>query len=218
MDNYKLQISESMITMLNKAVKNKDEKVAKQIISKYFNDPKLVNRFLTALFSGKKEKITIKEMVLWMLDGNVAKIDEAINEETAYQAFFKKALKKFGVEEPDELSGDKEKEFYNYIDKNWKADDEKPELNEAVNISREVDRIAKMTDINDHIGALISGAKVLKHKKLETIFNAIADIQKAEGSLNSELGKLRDMYYKELMKYAKRKLSSTDYDSFYNAY
>jgi len=218
MDNYKLQISESMITMLNKAVKNKDEKVAKQIISKYFNDPKLVNRFLAALFSGKKEKITIKEMVLWMLDGNVAKIDEAINEETAYQAFFKKALKKFGVEEPDELSGDKEKEFYNYIDKNWKADDEKPELNEAVNISREVDRIAKMTDRNDHIGALISGAKVLKHKKLETIFNAIADIQKAEGSLNSELGKLRDMYYKELMKYAKRKLSSTDYDSFHSAY
>jgi len=42
----------------------------------------------------------------------------------AYQAFFKKALKKFGVDEPDQLSGDKKKEFFNYVDKNWKADNE----------------------------------------------------------------------------------------------
>lgn len=42
----------------------------------------------------------------------------------AYQKFFKAALKKFGVDEPDQLKGDKEKEFYDYIDKNWKADKE----------------------------------------------------------------------------------------------
>ena len=38
-----------------------------------------------------------------------------------YEAFFKAALKKFKVSEPDELEGKKEKEFYDYIDKNWKA-------------------------------------------------------------------------------------------------
>jgi len=42
----------------------------------------------------------------------------------AYTKFFNKALKKFGVDSPAELKGDKEKEFYDYVDKNWKADDE----------------------------------------------------------------------------------------------
>ena len=35
------------------------------------------------------------------------------------------ALKKFGVTQPDQLEGDKKKEFYDYIDKNWKSDKEK---------------------------------------------------------------------------------------------
>ena len=49
---------------------------------------------------------------------------EASGDKAAYQKFFKAALKKFGVSSPDELKGDKEKEFYNYVDKNWKADHE----------------------------------------------------------------------------------------------
>lgn len=45
----------------------------------------------------------------------------------AYQKFFQGMLKKFGVKSPAELSGDKEKEFYDAIDAGWKADDEKKE-------------------------------------------------------------------------------------------
>ena len=41
-----------------------------------------------------------------------------------YQKFFMAALKKFGVSEPDELDDDKKKEFYNYVDANWKGDNE----------------------------------------------------------------------------------------------
>ncbi len=41
-----------------------------------------------------------------------------------YEKFFNAAMKKFGVSSPAELKGDKEKEFYNYIDKNWKGDHE----------------------------------------------------------------------------------------------
>lgn len=44
-----------------------------------------------------------------------------------YQKFFQGMLKKFGVKSPAELSGDKEKEFYDAIDAGWKADDEKKE-------------------------------------------------------------------------------------------
>jgi phage FluMu protein Com len=45
----------------------------------------------------------------------------------AYQKFFQATLKKFGVTEPDQLKGDKKKEFFDAIDKGWKADNEKPE-------------------------------------------------------------------------------------------
>ena len=45
-------------------------------------------------------------------------------DKAAYQKFFNSALKKFGVSSPDELKGDKKKEFFDYVDKNWKADHE----------------------------------------------------------------------------------------------
>ena len=41
-----------------------------------------------------------------------------------YQAFFKKALKKFGAESPADLDDEKKKEFFNYIDKNYKGENE----------------------------------------------------------------------------------------------
>ena len=53
-------------------------------------------------------------------------------EDSEYQEFFQKCLKKFGVESPAELEGDaKKKEFFDYVDQNWKGDNEKAEGTEA---------------------------------------------------------------------------------------
>lgn len=41
-----------------------------------------------------------------------------------YQRFFQAALKKFGVKSPAELDGAKKKEFFDYVDKNYEADNE----------------------------------------------------------------------------------------------
>ena len=49
--------------------------------------------------------------------------DEITEEDTKYAKFFKGALKKFGVSSPAEL-GDKKKEFFNYVDKNYSAENE----------------------------------------------------------------------------------------------
>ena len=51
------------------------------------------------------------------------KDDEITEEDTRYAKFFKGALKKFGVSTPAEL-GDKKKEFFNYVDKNYSAENE----------------------------------------------------------------------------------------------
>ena len=42
--------------------------------------------------------------------------------EGEYEEFFQRAMKKFGISSPDELKDDdKKKEFFNYVDKNYKA-------------------------------------------------------------------------------------------------
>ena len=58
-------------------------------------------------------------------------VEEAVTisaEETAkqkkYQDFFKKALAKFGAKSPQDLDKEKRAEFFDYIDKNYEADDE----------------------------------------------------------------------------------------------
>ena len=47
--------------------------------------------------------------------------EELSPKQKKYQAFFKKALKKFGVESPAELDDKKKKEFFDYVDKNYDA-------------------------------------------------------------------------------------------------
>jgi hypothetical protein len=49
--------------------------------------------------------------------------DEITEQDTKYAKFFRGALKKFGVDSPAEL-GDKKKEFFNYVDKNYDAENE----------------------------------------------------------------------------------------------
>lgn len=49
---------------------------------------------------------------------------EESDKQKKYKLFFDKALKKFGVKSPAELKGDKKKEFFDYVDKNYEADNE----------------------------------------------------------------------------------------------
>ena len=51
-------------------------------------------------------------------------IKRVYKEETEYQAFFNKAMKKFGISSPDELEGEKKDKFFNYVDANWKGETE----------------------------------------------------------------------------------------------
>ena len=67
-------------------------------------------------------------------------IEEKTGDKEAYQKFFNSALKKFGVKSPAELEDDKKKEFYDYIDKNWKGDHE-----EALKFAKE-SKVASILD------------------------------------------------------------------------
>ena len=45
-------------------------------------------------------------------------------QEGSYEDFFKSALKKWGVSEPDQLDDEEKSKFFNYIDANWSGENE----------------------------------------------------------------------------------------------
>ena len=66
---------------------------------------------------------------------------QSIDEEKKdYDAFFQKAMKKFGISSPADLKTDeKKKEFFNYVDKNFKAKKEEYEASDDVKLEEESD-------------------------------------------------------------------------------
>lgn len=58
----------------------------------------------------------------------IKKINKFLKEESKgaeYDAFFKKMLKKYGVESPDELSTDEKKKFFKEVEDGWTKEDPK---------------------------------------------------------------------------------------------
>ena len=69
-----------------------------------------------------------KEIIESKIEQKVmAKLEAESGDKEEYEKFFKAALKKFGVDSPAELDDAKKKEFFNYVDANWKGDNEKAE-------------------------------------------------------------------------------------------
>ena len=73
-----------------------------------------------------------------------------------YEDFFQATLKKFGVTSPAELDGEKKKEFFDYIDKNWKGDDEKKEeVKEGDCDSSKKKKTYEMKEIDEANGSFV---------------------------------------------------------------
>jgi hypothetical protein len=67
------------------------------------------------------------------------KNEELVDEDkAAYEKFFKSALKKFGVDSPADFKSDEEKKkFFDYVDKNYKGENEKAEeVKEQVSLAQ----------------------------------------------------------------------------------
>ena len=68
-----------------------------------------------------------------MVKAGLKNVKGADIKEGDYDAFFQKAMKKFGIKSPAELDDEKKKEFFNYVDKNYSAKNET--VNEGINSS-----------------------------------------------------------------------------------
>lgn len=52
------------------------------------------------------------------------KIENYLNEESAYQKFFNKKMKEAGFTSVKDMSPEEKKEFFNMIDREWKGEKE----------------------------------------------------------------------------------------------
>ena len=103
-------------------------------------------------------------------------IEEKGGDKEAYQKFFNSALKKFGVKSPAELEGDKKKEFFDYVDKNWTGDHEEAfEFAKKSKIDSMKEAIAKVWSFSEKVNKdkdedkEVSGNKTLTGKKAAVV-------------------------------------------------
>jgi ribosomal protein S21 len=106
--------------------------------SSYEEIGEVLNKYYKIQDNGTKLSEAIK-------NGNTTmKLMDLLKEETEYQKFFKSALDKFGAKSPNELEGDKKKEFFDYVDTNWDAGENETDVDESATESKNDKEIRKL--------------------------------------------------------------------------
>jgi hypothetical protein len=107
-----------------------------------------------------------------------------------YEEFFKKALKKFGVNSPADFKSDEEKKkFFDYVDKNYKG------KNEGVSV-------------REYVEQLTEGKKgKYQSKGLKNVAKELAKIEKIE-----KKNKGQDREVKDIAKFVSKNLETEMYD------
>ena len=81
-------------------------------------------KFSEFILEGKEAPVVETEAVEVEEVSVETEVAEASGDKEAYTKFFNAKLKKYGVESADELEGDKKKQFFDEIDKEWEGDNE----------------------------------------------------------------------------------------------
>ena len=106
----------------------------------------------------------------------MSEIVRKLREETEYQEFFKKAMQKFNITSPGDLKDPaKKKEFFNYIDKNYKAKVEALNPDGVYPVHPSSNR-----DLRDAVFALNNFIKNMKIPKSGLLVELILDLVEAE--------------------------------------
>jgi|TARA_B100000470_G_scaffold221927_1_gene213977 hypothetical protein len=119
----------------------------------------------------------------------LSQIREASGGKEAYQKFFNSLLKKFGVDSPSELKGDKKKKFFDALDSGWDGDNEKPEAGDKKNEAKKVkppkqgdrDEYYRRVDKVDKAWGIGAGKKSLSDLSKGDLKKYFADRDKALG-------------------------------------
>ena len=137
---------DSLEEVISKAINEKPEQLKEEVVAKDLLEAG--GKYL------KYSDLLLQKGRLMAKGKNTAMIDKEISKEMKklgikegsdeYQKFFQSALKKFKVDSPADFKDDaKKKEFFNYVDKNYKAKEEESDLEETTtkNVDETLDKI-----------------------------------------------------------------------------
>ena len=136
----------------------------------------------------EKKRLGIKDEFDAKLQGMAEAVTEGDKEE--YTKFFNAALKKFGVKSPADFKDDaKKKEFFNYVDKNYKGDHEEGNIKEYVQADgtkrkvKEGDKRLKANklsekDLQDNVEESLETIQKVNDSKRQSMRSILADIWK----------------------------------------
>jgi len=136
----------------------------------------------------EKKRLGIKDEFDAQLQGMAEAVTEGDKEE--YTKFFNAALKKFGVKSPADFKDDaKKKEFFNYIDKNFKGDHEeeldkedKPTVQKVVKMLKKASKAhadqskSLEKDLQDDVDKTIDTIQQANDSKRQSMRSILADI------------------------------------------
>ena len=153
---------DSLEEAISKAINEKPEQLKEEVVAKdlleaggtYLKYSDLLLQKGRLMQQGKNTAMIDKEISKEM---KKLGIKEATGDKEKYEKFFKAALKKFGADSPADLDGEKKKEFFNYVDKNYKGDHEESVDLEEVNAKVIMDKDQGNRDLQ----------KLLKKHKLK---------------------------------------------------
>jgi hypothetical protein len=153
----------------------------------------------------QKGRLMAKNQSTAMIDKEIKKemqklgIKEETGDKDKYKEFFQSALKKFGVDSPADFKDDaKKKEFFNYVDKNYKGDHE-----ESVDLEEEDVKIIMDKDVSNR-----DFQKLMKKFKLKVKETGEYNQGYAEVEIS---GDKRDM--EKMMKVTRDSLSNYKFNS-----
>ena len=136
----------------------------------------------------EKKRLGIKDEFDAQLQGMAEAVTEGDKEE--YTKFFNAALKKFGVKSPADFKDDaKKKEFFNYVDKNYKGDHEeeldkedKPTVQKVVKMLKKASKAhadqskSLEKDLQDDVDKTIDTIQQANDSKRQSMRSILADI------------------------------------------
>ena len=138
----------------------------------------------------EKRKLGIK-------DSFDAKLDEMVKENDEYEKFFNAALKKFGVKSPADLkTTEKKKEFFNYVDNNYKAKNEELDKDDEKSVQKIADKLKNASkkhakqakslekDLQDNVDKTLDRIREANVEKSKSMRSILADIWKMNEGKN----------------------------------
>jgi len=195
---------DSLEEAISKAINEKPEQLKEEVVAKdlleaggkYLKYSDLLLQKGRLMQQGKNTAMIDKEISKEM---KKLGIKEATGDKEKYQKFFQSALKKFGVDSPADFKDDaKKKEFFNYVDKNYKGDHE-----ESVDLEEEDVKIIMDKDVSNR-----DFQKLMKKFKLKVKETGEYNQGYAEVEIS---GDKRDM--EKMMKVTRDSLSNYKFNS-----